>query len=158
MVIVSVLYLLVIYLVFHKFKLLPWNTASKLIALIIGVIILSGFLVGLQGLTPSSTQAVISGYVTEIAPQVSGRVVEGPAEPNVELDPGSVLYRSAAQGELRRRAGADRGYARPARADHAPSRSSGDPGRHGCRLDLRGRAVSVAAGAAHGSAGGQPGQ
>ncbi len=59
MVIVSVIYLLAIYLIFHKFKLLPWNTVSKLIALIIGVIILSGFLVGLQGLTPSSTQAVI---------------------------------------------------------------------------------------------------
>ena len=93
MVIVSILYLLAVYLIFHKFKLLPWNTASKLIALIVGVVILSGFLVGLQGLTPSSTQALISGYVTEIAPQVSGRVVEAPADPNVELDPGTVLYR-----------------------------------------------------------------
>ena len=93
MVIVSVLYLLAVYLIFHKFKLLPWNTVSKAISLVLGVIILSLFLVGLQGLTPSSTQAVVTGYVTEIAPQVSGRVVEVPAEPNVELDPGTVLYR-----------------------------------------------------------------
>ena len=93
MVIVSVLYLLCVYLIFHKFKLLPWNAVSKAIVLILGVIILSGFLVGLQGLTPSSTQALISGYVTEIAPQVSGRVVEAPAEPNVELEPGTLLYR-----------------------------------------------------------------
>ena len=92
MLIVSVLYLLLVYLIFHKFKLLPWNGVSKLIVLIVGVIILAGFLVGLQGLTPASTQAVISGFVTEIAPQVSGRVIEVPVEPNVELDPGTVLY------------------------------------------------------------------
>lgn len=93
MVIVSILYLLCVYLIFHKFKLLPWNAVSKTISLVLGVIILSGFLVGLQGVTPSSTQAVITGHVTEIAPQVSGRVVEVPVEPNVELDPGTVLYR-----------------------------------------------------------------
>ena len=93
MLIVTALYLLFVYLIFHKFKLLPWNGVSKVIVLILGVIILAGFLVGLQGLTPASTQAVISGFVTEIAPQVSGRVIEVPAEPNVELDPGTVLYR-----------------------------------------------------------------
>jgi multidrug resistance efflux pump len=93
MVIVTILYLLCVYLVFHKFKLLPWNSISKGIVLLLGVIILSGFLVGLQGLTPASTQAVITGYVTEIAPQVSGRVVEVPVEPNVELEPETVLYR-----------------------------------------------------------------
>lgn len=93
MVIITVLYLLCVYLIFHKYKLLPWNKVSKGISLLLGVIILSGFLVGLQGLTPASTQAVLSGYVTEIAPQVSGRVVEVPAEPNVEMDPGTVIYR-----------------------------------------------------------------
>lgn len=93
MVIITTLYLLFVYLIFHKFKLLPWNKASKLICLVIGVIILSAFLVGLQGLTPSSTQAMITGPVTEIAPAVSGKVIEVPAEPNVELDPGTILYR-----------------------------------------------------------------
>lgn len=93
MVIITALYLLFVYLIFHKFKLLPWNKVSKAICLVIGVLILSAFLVGLQGLTPSSTQAIISGPVTEIAPQVSGRVIEVPAEPNVELDPGTVIYR-----------------------------------------------------------------
>ena len=36
---------------------------------------------------------MISGPITEIAPAVSGPVIEVPAEPNVALDPGAVLYR-----------------------------------------------------------------
>ena len=57
MIIITTLYCLSIYLVFHKFKLLPWNKASKTISLVLGVIILCAFLVGLQGLTPASAQA-----------------------------------------------------------------------------------------------------
>ena len=49
MLIITTLYLLIVYLVFHKFKLLPWNKASQGICLVVGVIILSGFLVGSAG-------------------------------------------------------------------------------------------------------------
>ena len=176
MVIVSVLYLLVIYLVFHKFKLLPWNTVSKLIALIVGVIILSGFLVGLQGLTPSSTQALISGYVTEIAPQVSGRVVEAPAEPNVELDPGTVLYRidplpyqyrvdqlKAQLADTEASVAQLKDSYDAARAQTAATQAQLELttlrlGRRRRRLPLRARAVRITARAAPGAARGQPGQ
>ena len=75
MLIVSTLYGLFVYLVFFKLKLLPWNGLTKPITVTVGVVILTGFLVGLQGLTPASTQTFITGPVTEIAPQVSGRVV-----------------------------------------------------------------------------------
>jgi multidrug resistance efflux pump len=92
MVIITTLYCLAVYLVFFKWKLLPWNKATQGVALVLGVVILSIFLVGLQGLTPASIQAFITGPVTEIAPQVSGRVIEVPAEANVELDPGEVIY------------------------------------------------------------------
>lgn len=92
MVIVTTLYCLTVYLVFFKWKLLPWNKATQGIALVLGVVILSVFLVGLQGLTPASVQAFITGPVTEIAPQVSGLVIDAPVEPNVELDPGEVIY------------------------------------------------------------------
>ena len=74
MVIVSCLYLFVVYLVFHKWKLLPWNKTSKGIATLVGLVIVTLFLVGLQGVTPSSSQAVLTGSITEIAPQVAGRV------------------------------------------------------------------------------------
>lgn len=92
MVIVTILYLAVVYLLFFKFKVLPWNGLTKGLTTVVGTIILTGFLVGLQGLTPSSTQAIISGRVLEIAPQVSGRVLEVPVEPNVVVEAGDVLF------------------------------------------------------------------
>ena len=67
MVIVSVLYLSLVYLIFFKFRLLPFNTISRAVVVVIGVIILNIFLVGLQPLTPQSVQAIIGGFVTEMS-------------------------------------------------------------------------------------------
>ena len=78
MVIVTVIYVALVYLVFVKFQWLPWNRLTRLIALSIGIVILSGFLVGLENLTPSSTQAMITGRVVDIAPQVPSEVVPSP--------------------------------------------------------------------------------
>lgn len=60
--------------------------------MIVGVVILSGFLVGLQSLTPSSTQVMITGRVIEIAPSVSGRVIRVLVEPNVTVEGGAILF------------------------------------------------------------------
>jgi multidrug resistance efflux pump len=92
MIIVSTLYCVLVYLVFFKLKIAPWNKATQGITLLLGVILLSAFLVGLQGLTPASTQALISGAITEIAPQVSGPVVSVSAEPNTALEPGEAIF------------------------------------------------------------------
>ena len=72
MVIITCLYLAIVYLVFHKWKLLPWTKTTKGISLVLGIVILTVFLIGLQGLTPASTQAMITAPITEIAPAVSG--------------------------------------------------------------------------------------
>lgn len=93
MVIVTVLYLAVVYLLFFKFKVMPWNGLTKGLTTLVGVIILTGFLVGLQGLTPSSTQAILSARILEVAPQVSGRITDVYVEPNVVVDEGDVLFR-----------------------------------------------------------------
>jgi len=92
MVIISCLYLALVYLLFFKFKILPWNKISQVICLIIGVIILSGFLVGLQSLTPSSSQAALTGRVIEIAPGVSGRVTRVAVEPNIPVEADAILF------------------------------------------------------------------
>jgi multidrug resistance efflux pump len=84
MVIITTLYLMLVYLLFFKFKLLPWNKISQGLTVLVGVVILSAFLVGLQGLTPSSVQGAITGRIVEIAPQVS--------EPNNRVDAGAVLF------------------------------------------------------------------
>jgi multidrug resistance efflux pump len=92
MVIVTCLYLVLIYLLFFKFRVLPWNKVSQGLAVFVGTIILTAFLVGLQGLTPASVQGAITGRLVEIAPQVSGRVLSIEAKPNIPLDEGDVLF------------------------------------------------------------------
>jgi multidrug resistance efflux pump len=92
MVIVTCLYLALVYLLFFKFKVFPWNKISQGLTVLIGTIILTAFLVGLQGLTPVSVQGAITGRIVEIAPQVSGRVITVEAEPNVNVDEGAVLF------------------------------------------------------------------
>jgi multidrug resistance efflux pump len=92
MVIVSLLYGLLVYLLCFKFKIVPWNKVTQYVVVLIGVIILTGFLVGLQGLTPSSTQAAITGRLAEIAPEVTGRVTRVVIQPNVPVESGDVLF------------------------------------------------------------------
>ena len=92
MVLITVLYLSLVYLLFFKLKLLPWNKISQGLTVLIGVIILSAFLVGLQGLTPASVQGAITGRIVEIAPQVSGRVMSVEAKPNITIDAEAVLF------------------------------------------------------------------
>jgi RND family efflux transporter MFP subunit len=92
MVIITCLYLALVYLLFFKFKVLPWNAISQGLVVLIGTIILTGFLVGLQGLTPASTQAAITGRIVEIAPQVSGRVTSVSVEPNTVVEEGATLF------------------------------------------------------------------
>jgi multidrug resistance efflux pump len=92
MVIVTSLYLALVYLLFFRFRLLPWNRISQALTVLIGVVLLAGFLVGLQGLTPSSVQGAITGRIVEIAPQVSGRVVSVQAAPNVAVEEGAPLF------------------------------------------------------------------
>ena len=92
MVIILVLYICLIWILFFKFKWLPWNKVSQWICIIVGTVILSGFLVGLQALTPSSSQAYITGQIVEIAPQVSGRITRVNIKPNQVLNEGDVLF------------------------------------------------------------------
>jgi len=92
MLIITALYLALVYLLFFKFKVLPWNKISQELAVLIGVIILTLFLVGLQGLIPASVQGAITGRIVEVAPQVSGRVLTVEAEPNITVDAEAVLF------------------------------------------------------------------
>jgi len=92
MVLILVLYVALIWLLFFKFKWLPWNSLTQWACIIIGTVILSGFLVGLKALAPSSSQAYITGQIVEIAPQVSGRITRVHIEPMQALNEGDVLF------------------------------------------------------------------
>lgn len=92
MLIITAIYLSLVWLLFFKFKWLPWNRLTQWLCLLIGTVILSAFLVGLQSLTPSSSQAIITARIVEIAPAVSGRVSAVSVEAMKPIEQGEVLF------------------------------------------------------------------
>ena len=87
------LYFAGVYLIFFKFKLLPFNKFTGSIIAVIGVTIFIVFFVALQVLTPASSRGMITAVITEIAPQVQGQVIEVPVEVNQEIEAEEILFR-----------------------------------------------------------------
>ena len=92
MLIILTLYLVLVWLVFSKFKLLRWGWASGTFAALIGAFILAVFLAMFNYLTPSGS-FVVGSRVVEIAPNVSGQVTAIPVRPNVPVKAGATLFR-----------------------------------------------------------------
>ena len=92
MLIILTLYLVVVWLIFSKLKLVRWGWASGTVAVLIGAFILAVFMAMFNYLTPSGSFVVIS-RVMEVTPNLSGQVVEIPVKPNVPVKAGTVLFR-----------------------------------------------------------------
>ena len=88
MLIVATIYILLIWLVFLKLKLLPWNLPWKVISGTIGALMLLVVIGLLNYLTPTGRVAVI-GLVAEIAPEVSGAVTAVHVKANVPVEVGA---------------------------------------------------------------------
>ena len=88
-----ILYATGVWLVFFKFKLLPWNITSQVITVTIPVILLTITVLFLNIAAPSTTDVRVINYVVQIVPRVTGRVVEVPVEPNAKVRKGDVLFR-----------------------------------------------------------------
>jgi multidrug resistance efflux pump len=91
MLIILSLYLVLVWLVFSKFKLLRWGWASGTVSVAGGAFILAVFLAMFNYLTPSGSLTVIS-RVVEITPNVSGQVISIPVKTNVAVKTGAVLF------------------------------------------------------------------
>jgi multidrug resistance efflux pump len=91
MLIIAILYVGIAWLVFFRFKLLPWNWPWRIVTLLLGCAILAVFIALLNTLTPSGRIAVV-GRVVEVTPNVAGTVTSIPVEPNVLVKAGSVLF------------------------------------------------------------------
>jgi multidrug resistance efflux pump len=91
MVIIAILYVAAAWLVFFRFKLLPWNWPSRIVTVLLGGVILAVFVGLLNTLTPSGRIAVV-GLVVEVTPNVAGTVTAIPVEPNVLVKAGTVLF------------------------------------------------------------------
>jgi multidrug resistance efflux pump len=91
MLIIILLYIGVAWLIFFRFKLLPWNWPWRIVTVLLGCLILATFVALLNTLTPSGRIAVV-GRVVEVTPNVAGTVTSIPVEPNVLVKAGTILF------------------------------------------------------------------
>lgn len=83
----------IVWFVFIKMKWLPWNTATQVIVVIIPIVGLTVLILALNVVAPSSADVRVIKYVINVVPQVRGRVIEVPVEPNRLVKKGDVLFR-----------------------------------------------------------------
>src|SRR6267154_3767133 len=91
MVIILCLYVVALWLVFSKFKLVRWGWLSGTISLLIGGFILATFLALFNYLTPSG-RVTVTGRVVEVTPNVTGQIIAVPVKTNVPVKMGDVLF------------------------------------------------------------------
>jgi len=87
------IYSFFVWLIFIKFKLLPWNTVSQTIVVIIPIVGLTALILTLNVVAPSSADVRVIKYVVQVVPQVRGRVIEVPVDGNRPVKKGEVLFK-----------------------------------------------------------------
>jgi multidrug resistance efflux pump len=92
MLIILALYLVLLWLLFSRLKLVRLGWVSGTLAALGGAFILAVFLALFNYLTPSGSFTVVS-RVMEVAPNVAGQVIEIPVKVNQPVKAGAVLFR-----------------------------------------------------------------
>jgi multidrug resistance efflux pump len=87
------IYSFFVWLIFIKFKWLPWNITSQAIVVVIPIVALTVLILTLNLIAPSSHDVRVFKYVVQVLPQVRGRVLEVPVEPNRLVKKGELLFR-----------------------------------------------------------------
>jgi len=87
------LYAFIVWLIFFKFKWLPWNNTSMVIVITIPIVGMTALILTLNVVAPSTADVRVIKYVVNVIPQVKGRVIEVPVEPNRPVKKGAVLFR-----------------------------------------------------------------
>jgi multidrug resistance efflux pump len=88
-----IVYSFLAWLVFFKFKWLPWNITSQVITVTIPLFLLAIVILVLNIGAPSTTDVRVINNSIQIVPRVTGRVVEVPIETNRAIKKGDVLFR-----------------------------------------------------------------
>jgi multidrug resistance efflux pump len=91
--ILLIIYSVIVWLIFFKFKLLPWNITSQVIVVTIPIIMLTVLILFMNICAPSSSDVRAQNYVIPIVPRVTGQVTEVPIEPNRPIKKNDVLFK-----------------------------------------------------------------
>jgi multidrug resistance efflux pump len=88
------IYSFFVWLIFFKFKWLPWNIYSQVTVVVIPIVALTVLILSLNVFAPSSSDVRVYRYVVPVVSQVRGRVIEVPIEEGNRLvKKGDVLFR-----------------------------------------------------------------
>ena len=87
------IYSFFVWLIFFKFKWLPWNIVSQVIVVTIPIVGLTALILLLNIVAPSSHDVRVVNYVIPINSPVRGLVTEVPIEPNRPIKKGDVLFK-----------------------------------------------------------------
>ncbi len=86
------IYSFFVWLIFFKFKWLPWNIVSQVIVVTLPIIGLTALILILNVVAPSSHDVRVINYVVAINPPVQGRVIDVPIEPNRHIKKGEIMF------------------------------------------------------------------
>src|SRR3569832_185608 len=87
------IYSYIIWLIFFKFKWLPWNFVSQVIVITIPIVGLTLLILLLNIVAPSSADVRVGNYVVAVNARVQGMVIDVPITPNKHIKRGEVLFR-----------------------------------------------------------------
>jgi multidrug resistance efflux pump len=87
------IYSFFVWLIFFKFKWLPWNIISQVIVVTLPIIGLTVLILCLNVAAPSSADVRVVNYYVQVIPQVVGRVTEVPVEANRPVKKGDILFK-----------------------------------------------------------------
>lgn len=91
--ILLIIYSVIVWLIFFKYKLLPWNITSQVIVVTIPIFALTVLILFMNIVAPSSHDVRAMNYVIPVVPRVTGQVTEVPIEPNRPIKKGDVLFK-----------------------------------------------------------------
>src|SRR5689334_16976365 len=90
--ILLIIYSVIVWLIFFKFKLLPWNITSQVIVVTLPIFALTVLILFMNIVAPSSHDVRAMNYVLPIVPRVTGQVTKVPIQPNRPIKKGDVLF------------------------------------------------------------------
>jgi multidrug resistance efflux pump len=87
------IYTFIVWLIFFKYKLLPWNTVTQVIVITLPIIGIAALILLLNIVAPSSADVRVINYVVAVNARVQGLVTDVPVEPNRPVRKGDVLFK-----------------------------------------------------------------
>src|SRR5881396_2187928 len=82
-----------VWLIFFKFKWLPWNFTSQFIVITLPIVGMMALFLLLNIAAPATDDVRAMNYVIPIVPRITGQVTEVPIQPNRPIKKGDVLFK-----------------------------------------------------------------